>query len=128
MLAPISAVPTVVPPQVGFIIILLTREALVWASQLLQKSSPLLRQFGDFIRARVVIFIDPGMSIQLTAAFHMLQQGYPAVPKYPTKFRWMVVDTEWNYYFQLSLNNYIKDDLAWWTPHLPWMPSLTKIN
>uniref|UniRef100_A0A8C3F4X9 Uncharacterized protein n=1 Tax=Chrysemys picta bellii TaxID=8478 RepID=A0A8C3F4X9_CHRPI len=46
-----------------------TREALVWASPLLEKASPLLGQFEDFVLAMVVIVNDPITSLQLKLYF-----------------------------------------------------------
>lgn len=65
-----------------------------------------------------MIFDDPSCEQTAKVTLQVLWQVHQPVAKHGVEFRGLVANTEWNeatqhYYFQLSLKDNMKDELAW---------------
>ncbi|OCT57199.1 hypothetical protein XELAEV_18003842mg [Xenopus laevis] len=103
--------------KVGWILTLLSGEALAWASPLIEQQSPLLSNFNGFLAAMSVIFDDPNKIATAETTLLTLTQGSRSVAEYAATFRRWVLDTSWNeaaqrFHFRRGLSEAMKDELA----------------
>lgn len=95
MLAPISAVPTVIPTdqsRVELIISLLTEKTVAWLFPILEKASLLLGQLENTIQAVAVIFGDLSQERTVKAALLVWWQERWPVAKDAVEFHHLVAD------------------------------------
>ena len=96
---------------------LLSSHALQWFGTLIKEKSGLLKDYGLFMDELKRLFSDPNAKTKAQILLKRLKQGSASVIQYSTRFRSIVIDTDYNEAAKMSafrsgLSDQIKDILA----------------
>lgn len=98
--------------KVGLIGTLLSGSALAWFAPLMERNSPLLNNFDDFLKAFSATFGDGDRERVAETKIQSLQQGSRSAAIYASEFQQLTCDLDWNDKALINRFRYgLKDDV-----------------